>query len=109
MINSGNKYAEMIFNAMIHQIKKEIGAMCAVLDGDVDAIILTAGVSYDTGFVESIRKSLSFIAPVVAMPGEFEMEALAMGALKVLTGEEEAKVYTGISPVNQEWFGEAIY
>ncbi|NMA37870.1 MAG: butyrate kinase [Papillibacter sp.] len=109
MINSGNKYAEMIFNAMIHQIKKEIGAMCAVLDGDVDTIILTAGVSYDTGFVESIRKSLSFIAPVVAMPGEFEMEALAMGALKVLTGEEEAKVYTGISPVNQEWFGEAIY
>jgi butyrate kinase len=83
--------------------------MCAVLDGAVDAIILTAGVSYDVQLVESIRKSLSFAAPVIAMPGEFEMEALARGALNVLTGVEEAKVYTGISPVKEEWFGEAIY
>jgi butyrate kinase len=108
-IAGGDKYAEMILNAMIHQIKKEIGAMCAVLDGDVDAIIMTAGVSHDKEMVESIRKSLSFAAPVVAMPGEFEMEALARGALNVLTGREEAKVYTGISPVKPEWFGEAIY
>jgi butyrate kinase len=108
-IAEGDKYAEMIMNAMIHQIKKEIGAMCAILDGDVEAIILTAGVSYDKEFVESIRKSLSFIAPVIAMPGEFEMEALARGALNVLTGKEEAREYTGISPVKPEWFGEAIF
>jgi butyrate kinase len=108
-IAAGDRYAEMILNAMIHQIKKEIGAMCAVLDGEVDAIILTAGVSYDTQLVGSISKSLSFAAPVIAMPGEFEMEALARGALNVLNGEEEAKVYTGVSPVKEEWFGEAIY
>ena len=29
------------------------------------------------------------------MPGEFEMEALAAGALRVMKGEEEAKEYTG--------------
>lgn len=108
-IAEGDKYAELILNAMIHQIKKEIGAMCAALDGDVDAIILTAGVSHDKQLVESIRKSLKFAAPVVAMPGEFEMEALARGALNVLTGKEMPKVYTGISPVNPEWFAEAIY
>jgi butyrate kinase len=108
-IAEGDGYAEMILNAMIHQIKKEIGAMCAVLDGDVDAIILTAGVSHDKALVESIRKSLGFVAPVVAMPGEFEMEALARGALNVLTGKEEAKQYTSVSPVKPEWFGEAIY
>jgi butyrate kinase len=108
-IAEGDKYAEMILNAMIYQIKKEIGAMCAVLDGEVDAIILTAGVSHDKQFVESIRKSLAFVAPVVAMPGEFEMEALARGALNVLTGVEEAKEYTGKSPVNEDWFREAIY
>jgi butyrate kinase len=108
-IAEGDSYAEMILNAMIHQIKKEIGGMCAILDGNVDAIILTAGVAYDTAFVESIRKSLSFAAPVVAMPGEFEMEALARGALDALTGREEPKEYTGISPVNPDWFGEAIY
>lgn len=108
-IAEGDAYAEMIMNAMIHQIKKEIGGMCAILDGEVEAIILTAGVSYDAILVESIRKSLKFAAPVVAMPGEFEMEALARGALNVLTGKEEAKVYTGVSPVNPEWFSEAIY
>ncbi len=108
-IADGDKYAEMIMNAMIHQIKKEIGAMCAILDGEVEAIILTAGVSHDKALVESIRKSLSFVAPVIAMPGEFEMEALARGALNVLLGKEEPKVYTGISPVKEEWFGQAIY
>jgi butyrate kinase len=108
-IGAGDAYAEMIFSALIHQIKKEIGAMTAILDGEVDAIILTAGVSYDTSFVESIRKSLSFVAPVVAMPGEFEMEALARGALNVLTGREKPKEYTGVSPVKEEWFREAIY
>ena len=108
-IAEGDHYAEMILNAMIHQIKKEIGGMCAVLDGQVDAIILTAGVSHNTYLVESIQKSLSFVAPVIAMPGEFEMEALARGALDVLTGQEKVKEYTGISPVNPEWFSEAIY
>ncbi len=108
-IAGGDKYAQMILNAMIHQIKKEIGAMCAILDGDVEAIILTAGVSYDAELVESIRKSLRFVAPVVAIPGEFEMEALARGALNVLTGEELAKEYMGISPVNEAWFKEAVY
>ena len=108
-IAEGDTYAELILNAMIHQIKKEIGAMAAVLDGEVEAIILTAGVSYDTGLVESVRKSLSFVAPVVAMPGEFEMEALARGALDVLRGEETAKEYTGVSPVNPELFGDAVY
>jgi butyrate kinase len=108
-IAEGDKYAELILNAMIHQIKKDIGAMCAVLDGQVDAIILTAGVAHDQELVESIRKSLSFVAPVVAMPGEFEMEALARGALNVLTGKEKAKEYTGISPVKPEFFGDAIF
>ena len=78
-IAGGDTYAEMIMNAMIHQIKKEIGAMVAALDGQVDAIILTAGVSHDRELVESLRKSLSYAAPVIAMPGEFEMEALARG------------------------------
>lgn len=108
-VAGGDKYAELILNAMYYQIKKEIGAMAAVLDGDVQAILLTGGVSYDEGLVESVRKSCGFIAPVVAMPGEFEMEALARGALDVLTGREEAKEYTGKSPINPDFFGGAIW
>ena len=108
-IARGDKYARLILDAMYYQIKKEIGAMSVVLEGQVEAIILTGGVSYDEDLVESVRKSCSFIAPVVAMPGEFEMEALARGALAVLTGEEEAKEYTGVSPINPELFGDAIW
>ena len=37
-----------------------------------------------------------FIAPVTVMAGEFEMEALAAGALRVLNREETAREYTGI-------------
>ena len=39
---------------------------------------------------------LSGIAPLTVVAGEFEMEALAAGAIRVLSGEEEAKTYTGI-------------
>jgi butyrate kinase len=37
-----------------------------------------------------------FIAPVKVYAGEFEMEALASGAIRVLKGEEQPKKYTGI-------------
>ena len=45
--------------------------------------------------LEQIRESCEWIAPVTAYPGELEQEAMAAGALRVLRGEEEAKVYPG--------------
>ena len=62
----------------------------------VDAIILTGGVSNDEEFVENIRRYTECIAPVKAYGGDFEMEALAEGALRALRGEEELKEYTGV-------------
>lgn len=50
---------------------------------------------YDKGLVETITKASSYIAPVSAYPGEFEMEAMAAGALRILKGEEEGKTYQG--------------
>ena len=44
-------------------------------------------------FRVALRLDVSFIAPVHVFPGEFEMEALALGVMRVLDGEEEAKVY----------------
>ena len=46
--------------------------------------------------VQKITEAVSFIAPVTAYPGEFEMEAMASGAARVLDGEEELKEYTGL-------------
>jgi butyrate kinase len=95
-IKSGNSYAKLIYDAMIYQIGKYIGAYAAVLKGEVDAILLTGGIARDSYLVNAITDMVSFIAPVKVYAGEFEMEALAAGALRVLKGEEKPKEYTGI-------------
>ncbi|MCD7868877.1 MAG: butyrate kinase [Clostridiales bacterium] len=91
----GDKEAEMLWNAMIYQIEKCIGSMAAVLHGQVDGILLGGGMVHNQDLVDQITESCSFIAPVTAYPGEFEMEAMAAGAIRVLDGEEELKTYTG--------------
>lgn len=93
MIEKGNKKAELIYEAMIYQICKEIGSYATVLKGDVDAIILTGGIAYSKTITEKITDRVKFIAPVITYPGEDEMIALAQGALRVLNGEEKALDY----------------
>ena len=91
----GDRYAAMLWNTMIYQIEKGIGAMAAVLHGKVDGILLGGGMVHSRDLVDQITESCSFIAPVTAYPGEFEMEAMAAGAIRALSGEEEIKVYSG--------------
>ena len=95
MIEDGEKYAKIVYDAMIYQVAKAIGSYTTVLHGEVDAIILTGGISNDKYLVEELTNMVSYIGPISVMPGEFEMEALAAGALRVLRGEEEVKIYTG--------------
>lgn len=94
-IENGDKYAEIVFNATVYQIAKDIGAMAAAMDGEVDAILLTGGLAYSKPIKEILERKVSFIAPIRLYPGEFEMEGLASGALRVLEGQEEPKSYTG--------------
>ena len=91
----GDKYAEMVWNAMIYQINKSIGAMASVLHGKVDGILLGGGMVHNSDLVQQIKEANEWIAPVTAYPGEFEMEAMAAGAIRVLSGEEKAKNYSG--------------
>lgn len=93
MIANDDHEAKLIYEAMAYQVAKEIGAVSAVLKGDVDAILLTGGLAFDTMFTDWITERVQFIAAVHIYPGEDELEALAEGGLRVLTGEEEAKVY----------------
>jgi butyrate kinase len=93
MIENGDKKAELIFDAMTYQISKEIGAMATVLNGKLDAILLTGGIAYSNLLCEKISKRIQFIAPVKVYPGEDEMLALAEGTQRVLNGEEQAKIY----------------
>lgn len=93
MVEEGDKKAELVFMAMAYQVAKEIGACATVLCGEVDAIVLTGGLAHDSSFVDWIREMIGFIAEIVVYPGEDEMLALAEGGLRVLRGEERAKVY----------------
>ena len=93
MISKGDEKAALIYDAMVYQICKEIGAYATVLKGEVDAIILTGGIAYSQTIREKIEDRVKFIAPVKAYPGEDEMIALAQGGLRVLNGEETALDY----------------
>ena len=92
-INNGDEYAKLIYDAMALQIAKSIGELATVVNGDVDAIIITGGIAYSKYMTESIKNRVKFIAHVEILPGENELEALAFGGLRVLKGEEEARIY----------------
>lgn len=92
-IKNGDKYAELIYKAMAYQVSKEIGALATVLNGKIDAIILTGGIAHDELFVSYIKQRVSFLGEVVVFPGEDELKALNEGVLRVLRGEEKAKEY----------------
>ena len=100
MISEGNKYAKLVYDAMIYQVAKEVGAQSVVLKGKIDAIILTGGIAYEEYFVKGLKEYIEFLGKIIIIPGEEEMQALANGVLRVLNGEEEAQEYTGI-PVNK--------
>lgn len=90
---AGDNQARLALEAMCYQIAKEIGAMSTVLCGKVDRIVLTGGIAHSAYITEEIKRRVSFIAPVVVVPGEEEMESLALGALRVLRNEEKALSY----------------
>ena len=90
---SGDEKAKLIYSAMAYQVAKTIGEYAVVLDGNVDAILITGGIAYDNSFVQMIEDKVKFIAEVITYPGEDELLALAQGGLRVLNGIEESKTY----------------
>jgi len=92
-IEVGDQKAKLVYEAMVYQIAKEIGAMATTLYGKVDAIILTGGIAFSKKLVKMIKQRVKFLTKVLVFPGEDEMEALSLGALRVLKGEEREKKY----------------
>jgi butyrate kinase len=93
MIAEGNEQAKLVYSAMAYQVCKAVGALAAALRGEVDAIVLTGGIAYSQMFTAWIKERVVYIAPVLLYPGEKELESLAFGALRILRGEEKARVY----------------
>ena len=92
---NGDEHAALVWDTMIYQIAKSVGAMATVLKGDVDAILLTGGLVRFSDIIDGIKERCSWIAPVYVYPGEVEQEELCSEVLKVVNGEKRANKYTG--------------
>ena len=92
---SGDAFADLVLQGCSYQTSKEIGAMSAVLAGEVDCIILTGGLAYDSAHVERVSRMVKHIAPVFVYPGEDELKALAFNGYMAISGRISVKQYQG--------------
>ena len=92
-IMSGETEARIVYEAMVYQIAKEIGAMATALSGNVDALLVTGGMAHSQRLVSAVSEHVSWIAPIAVYPGEDELQALAEGALRALRHEEHLRVF----------------
>lgn len=88
-----DKHAKTVMEAMGYQIAKEIGAMAAVLQGNIDGIVLTGEFAYSSLLTAYIIEQVNWIADVFVYPGESDLEALNRGTLRVLRDGERPKTY----------------
>lgn len=93
LINDGDEHAKLVYDAMAYQIAKSIATLATVVEGKVDCIALTGGLAYSKMLTEQVAKRTNFIAPMRLYPGENEMESLAFGAYRILSGEERARTF----------------
>ncbi len=90
---SGDQTARFVQDALAYQVAKLIGEMAVVMNGKVDAILMTGGMAFNDYMTDYIKHKTAFIAKMIVFPGEDELEALAMNALRVARGETAAKNY----------------
>lgn len=93
MVESQDEKALFISDACAYQVSKEIGAMCAVLEGRVDAIILTGNIFHSDRFLENLKVRVGHVADMTLYPSVNDVEALAENAFLVLKGELEVQQY----------------
>ena len=99
MVREGNEEAALVWEALAYNIVKYIGSMAVVLKGNIDGILITGRYTRFLSLLDYIREYVGWIAPVYIYENEVEQEAMCAGALRVLRGEEEPKIYTGLGMV----------
>ncbi|GGR48955.1 putative butyrate kinase [Deinococcus seoulensis] len=80
--------------AFVHQVCKALGEQTGALSARPDALVITGGIARWDELVDRIERRVAWIAPVLVIPGELELEALAEGAGRVLLGLEQAREWT---------------
>lgn len=93
MKQAGNTLAAEVLEAFAYQVSKYIGAMATVLEGKVDAVLLTGGLAFADEICSSIRSKVQFVAELAIFAGENEMRALAQYANWVLEGNVQPQEY----------------
>lgn len=103
-IAKGDEKAKVLYEAFAYQISKGLGELSVTIEGKIDNIILTGGVSKSKMLTDMITKRVEFLAPVIVLPGENELSSLALGGLRVLKKEEELKKYVEKPSETEELF-----
>lgn len=93
MMEDGDSRAALVLEAMCHNVAKNIGKLAVVTRGRLDHIVITGGLAHSGIFCDWIRERVEFLAPVAVIAGENEMASLALGALRVIRGQETAREY----------------
>jgi butyrate kinase len=94
-IEQGDGHASEVLEAMCYQAAKDVGGMATVLKGKVDATLLVGGMANAKFITDQMIERIGFIADVVVMPGELEMEALTHGAYDALRGRVPIQQFRG--------------
>ncbi len=90
---SGDEQAVFMSYACSYQVAKEVGSMYTVLEGNVDAIILSGYIFNSDRFLDNVTKRIDKIAPIALYPSKNDFEAIAMNGMRVLKGEIEIQEY----------------
>lgn len=96
-IADGDSDAKRVYEGMLYSNVRAIGALAAAAGGSIDHIILTGGLAHSDYVTDYITRKVSFIAPVEVMAGEFELEALSAGAIRVLEGREQPRRFAELT------------
>ncbi|MCD6233688.1 MAG: butyrate kinase [Candidatus Neomarinimicrobiota bacterium] len=91
-IQEGDKYAQLIMDAMIYQIEKEIGAMLAACHFVVKAVLITGGLAHCLYITRRLQDHFSMFN-IHIIPGENELEAMADGGFRALKGDIPVQDY----------------
>jgi butyrate kinase len=92
-VREGDNEAVFLYDAFLLNIAKNIAKISATVSGKVDIVILTGGMAQSEMLTSKLAERVAFIASTAVIPGENEMKALALGALRVVKGEEKSRVF----------------
>jgi len=92
--DNGEEEASSVLKAMGYQISKDICSMAAVLEGRIDAVVLTGNLCRAKTVITEIRNRVCSLGKLLIFPGEDELESLAQAGLRIMSpGGETVKVY----------------